>query len=235
MVAEDEINDIIKRNEYLKENTTLLKMYLRSLGDLIPSVQKKEGNNFNEMYATMQIELDKAKAQQIELEKLRKSEQELLEKQKSEFEHKKTQWKEKLMDQEKLYSIITRCCKVLSDLNRNNKLGIAHLAQQKNRCKKLQFKVNKVKMTAEQSREKLIRQEQMFREKLDGMKETHEMALKQRDRTISILTKQLKLVIEESAKAQSVSPKTLVHNETQTVTEFETYGPLTDAIFNDEI
>ncbi|EJW83422.1 hypothetical protein WUBG_05666, partial [Wuchereria bancrofti] len=46
---EDEINDIIKRNEYLKENTTLLKMYLRSLGDLIPSVQKKEGNNFNEM------------------------------------------------------------------------------------------------------------------------------------------------------------------------------------------
>nr|CRZ22534.1 Bm8627 [Brugia malayi] len=199
---ENEINDIIKGNEYLKENITLLKIYLRWLGDLILLAQKKKRNNFNEMYAAMQIERDKAKVQQKELEKLRKSKQELLEKQKSEFELKKTEWEQKLMDHENLYNIVKQCCELLSDISNNNKLGIAQQTQQKNRCKKLQFKVNRVKITAEQNKEKLIRQEQMFKEKLDGIKDAHEMALQQRDRTISILTKQLKLLIEESTKAQ---------------------------------
>ncbi|VIO85950.1 Uncharacterized protein BM_BM8627 [Brugia malayi] len=220
-VAENEINDIIKGNEYLKENITLLKIYLRWLGDLILLAQKKKRNNFNEMYAAMQIERDKAKVQQKELEKLRKSKQELLEKQKSEFELKKTEWEQKLMDHENLYNIVKQCCELLSDISNNNKLGIAQQTQQKNRCKKLQFKVNRVKITAEQNKEKLIRQEQMFKEKLDGIKDAHEMALQQRDRTISILTKQLKLLIEESTKAQSENLTTVVHTGTQTVTEFE--------------
>ncbi|VIO85880.1 Uncharacterized protein BM_BM12098 [Brugia malayi] len=229
-VAENEINDIIKGNEYLKENITLLKIYLRWLGDLILLAQKKKRNNFNEMYAAMQIERDKAKVQQKELEKLRKSKQELLEKQKSEFELKKTEWKQKLMDHENLYPIVKQCCELLSDISNNNKLGIARLIKHKIHSQKLQCKVNKLKLSAEEARQKLIRQEQMFKEKLDGIKDAHEMALNERDLTISILTKQLEFI---SARVQSENLTTVVHTGTQTFTEFETYGSQSDDDMSD--
>ncbi|KAK6109614.1 hypothetical protein QQG55_36695 [Brugia pahangi] len=228
---ENEINDIIKGNEYLKENITLLKIYLRWLGDLILLAQKKKRNNFNEMYAAMQIERDKAKVQQKELEKLRKSKQELLEKQKSEFELKKTEWEQKLMGHENLYNIVKQCCELLSDISHNNKLGIARLIKHKIHSEKLQCKVNKLKLSAEEARQKLIRQEQMFKEKLDGIKDAHEMALNERDRIISILTKQLEFI---SARVQSENLTTVVHTGTQTVTEFETYGSQTDDDMSDD-
>uniref|UniRef100_A0AAF5PWA9 DUF4200 domain-containing protein n=1 Tax=Wuchereria bancrofti TaxID=6293 RepID=A0AAF5PWA9_WUCBA len=236
-IDRENLFQLLEVNKFLKEEMSLLNTEVHVMKKKLPPILNSEGNDFTDEFIRMKVEMDREKARVNKLEALWSSEKKKIIEERSKLKDEEDEWKEKIKERDELASKVNELHQhIIEKITGNEFNFIQHnLLVETDRYKTLQVDLEAFEQIVQQTEHELNHQEKIFEDNLDRMQIMNAMALIERDRTICTLVNQLKWITKRSVRAQSGDPTTVMHTGTQTVTEFETYGPLADDMFGDEI